>query len=128
MSLRATAGADATRIIEDGTYGFGWSIILIDPSDLEAELTGVSNDIHELIDPDTGVSVSGRRASIALSISTLESANIALPYNIPDESDKPYIVKFNDSAGVEHVFKVIESHPDQTLDIVTCLLEIYKPC
>ncbi|MCK5601855.1 hypothetical protein KAR91_08305 [Candidatus Pacearchaeota archaeon] len=128
MSLRETAGADATRILEDGTYGFGWPIILADPSGLEFEITGYTNDIHELIDPDTGVSVSGRRASIALSISTLKSANIALPYNVPDENDKPYVIKFNDSAGNEHVFKVMESHPDRTLNIVTCLLGKYEPC
>ena len=128
MSLRSTAEADTTRILEDGSTGFGWPIILTDPDDLETELTGFTNDIHELIDPDTGVSVSERRVSIALSISALEAEDIALPYNVSDESTKPYVIKFNDSAGNEQIFKVLESHPDRTVGMVTCLLEIYEPC
>lgn len=128
MSLRSTAEADTTRILEDNDTGFGWPITLIDPSDLETELIGYSNDIHEIIDPDTGVSVSGRKVSVALSISSIEAANIPLPYAIADEKTKPFVIKFNDNAGNEHIFKVMESNPDRTLGIITCILEIYEPC
>ena len=128
MSLRSTAEADTTRILEDGSTGFGWPIKLINPDDTEIELTGFTNDIHELIDPDTGVSVSERRVSIALSISAIEAEDIDIPYNVADENIKPYVIKFNDSAGTEQIFKVMESHPDRTVGMVTCLLEVYEPC
>ncbi len=126
MGLRETAEADLAHILEDKTAGFGWDITVTDPAGTSVLLVGYSNDIGMSIDPDTGVAVSGRRASVALRISSLTTAGLGIPKGIIDATSKPWRVTFNDIEGTSHTFKVQESHPDRALGVVTCLLELYK--
>ena len=128
MNLRALAESDLGFIVEDGATGFGWPITLTDPSGFSSPdpLTGLSDDIAQVIDPDTGQAVSGRLASIALRISTLYAQGYALPQGIADASVKPWIVEFDDINGLPYKFKVQQSNPDRALGIVTCLLETYS--
>ena len=125
--LRETARADAKAILEDGDIGFGWPITVTDPAEISADLIGFSNDISELIDPDTGQAISGRLASVALSIDSLTEKGLGLPKGISDSSSKPWLMAFDDINGNPFVFKVHKSNPDRALGIVTCTLEIYKP-
>lgn len=122
MGLRDIAESDLAFILEDDVMGFGWPITLTNPLGQVENLTGFSNDIAQLIDPDTGQAVSGRVASVALRISSLN----ALPVGIADSQSKPWLVTFDDINGNTFTFKVAQSNPDRALGIVTCLLEIYK--
>lgn len=126
MSLRVIAEQDLGFILEDGIYGFGWQITVTSPSLITAILTGYSDDISQVIDPDTGQAVSGRLASVALRISSLIASGLGLPRGIADSGTKPWIMEFNDINGNAHKFKVSQSNPDRALGIVTCILEIYK--
>lgn len=126
MSLRSTAEADLGTILEDGIYGFGWPITVTDPAANVGSLTGFSDDISQLIDPDTGQAVSGRLASAVLRISSLTTAGLGLPVGIADATIKPWIIQFDDINGNAHKFKVSESNPDRALGIVVCLLESYE--
>lgn len=128
MNLRALAESDLGFIVEDGETGFGWPITLTDPAGFSSvdPLTGLSDDIAQVIDPDTGQAVSGRLASIALRISTLYAQGYTLPQGIADASAKPWIVEFNDINGLPYKFKVQQSNPDRALGLVTCLLETYS--
>ena len=128
MSIRETAKADAKAILNDGVHGFGWPITLIDPEGTEVSLTGFSNDVAEVIDPDTGVAVSGRIISIALVIQDLIDAGLKLPKAISDKAQKPWVVMFDDINGNSFTFKVQQSNPDRTLGIITCVLEFYEIC
>ena len=128
MNLRDTARADAKAILNDGVHGFGWPITIIDPEGTEVSLTGFSNDVAEVIDPDTGVAVSGRIASVALVISDIIDAGLDLPKAIADATKKPWIVQFNDINGNPFDFKVQQSNPDRALGIITCVLEFYETC
>ena len=130
MNLRDLAESDLQHILEDGVNGFGWDIVLIDPDGNSSEdfpdgLVGMSNDISQIIDPDTGEAVSGRSASVAIRISTIIDNGMTLPVGIADTEGKPWIVKFNDINGNEFTFKVQKSNPDRTLGIVTLILEFY---
>lgn len=125
--LRETAEADLAGILEDGTTGFGWPITVTDPSGTVGNLTGFSNDVAEVIDPDTGQAVSGRIASVALRISSLTAAGLGLPEGIADAASKPWQVAFTDVNLNPFTFKVQRSSPDRALGIVTCILELYKP-
>jgi len=127
MSLRATAETDLGRILEDNTRGFGYSITVTDPAGTSAILTGYSNDISQVIDPDTGEAVSGRLASVAMRIALLTAAGLGLPVGIANAANKPWQVQFNDINGNAFTFKVSESNPDRALGLVTCLLELYSP-
>ena len=107
MSLRATAETDLSTILEDGTYGFGWPITITDPASTSVALTGFSDDISQIIDPDTGQAVSGRLASVALRISSITASSlVGLPVGIADDTSKPWVIVFNDINGNAFTFKV----------------------
>lgn len=126
MSLRTLAEADLGHILTDGVYGFGWPITLINPAGQEARLTGFSDDISQIIDPDTGQAVSGRLATIALWITEIYQCDFELPVGVHDGAKKPWLSKFDDIHGRPYVFKVQQSNPDRALGLVVCQLEFYK--
>jgi len=126
MSLRTLAAADLVYILEDNVTGFGYNITVTDPAGTVKPLIGFSNDISELIDPDTGQVVSGRLASVALVISSLTAAGLGLPVGISDSAEKPWLIGFDDINGNAFVFKVTKSNPDRSLGLVTCILGVYK--
>jgi len=124
--IRETAEADLACILEDGVLGAGWPVTVTNPSEVSESFTGYSNDISQVIDPDTGQAVSGRAASVVLRISTLTAAGFSLPVGISDTAAKPWIVQFDDIGGSQHTFKIIRTDPDRTLGIVSCLLQVHK--
>lgn len=126
MNLRELAESDLGVIMEDSVDGFGWDITLTDPAGTEVSLTGLSNDIAQIIDPDTGQAVSARLISVALRISSIIDAGLTLPEGISDSSKKPWVVQFDDLEGNSYTFKVAQSNPDRALGVVTLLLEFYK--
>jgi hypothetical protein len=125
MGLRDLAEADLGRILEDSATGFGYAIVLTDPAGVVLPITGFSNDIAQVIDPDTGQVVSGRLASVALRISTIIAAGLSLPRGIANSKSKPWIVEFNDLLGNPHKFKVFQSNPDRGVGMITLILESY---
>jgi len=125
MSLRTQIEADNTEILTDQD-DFGWPLTITDPDGLSKPLVGYSADISQAIDPDTGVVVSGRMASIAISISVLTEAGFAgLPEAVADSDSRPWRVSFEDTALNPYTFKVRESNPDRTAGLVVCYLESY---
>lgn len=127
MGLRDIAEKDLGVIMEDNVTGGGWSIKVTDPTGNSGAgpLIGLSNDISQIIDPDTGQAVSGRLATVSLRISSLIAAGLELPVGISDSASKPWLMDFDDINGNSYTFKVSQSNPDRTLGIVTCLLETY---
>lgn len=131
MGLREQAGLDLIAIIEDPD-GFGWPITVTNPAGASLDLIGYSNDIGLAIDPETGVAISGRTASVALVISRLRDAGFAVPRAVADTSSKPWTVRFADVYGRSHLFKVQEAQPDESIGgngkggCVTCKLEAYR--
>lgn len=124
MSLRETAIADL-RAITENCADFGWPIKVTNPAGEFVEIHGLSTDIGLTIDPETGVAVVGRKASVAIARGTLE--DIGMPIGVASSSQKPWLVSFMDDQCVEHNYKVSETMPDRTLGVVVCILEAYKP-
>lgn len=125
MGLRNQAENDLSFILEDASGGFGWPITLISPTSVTQNLTGFSDDISQLIDPDTGQAVSGRLASCALRMSTLDLSE-GMPQAVADTTGKPWVVQFNDILGNAHQFRIAQSNPDRALGVLTLILEAYK--
>ena len=125
MSLRVLAESDLEFILEDEVFGFGWPITVTPPLGAPTPLTGYSNDISQIIDPETGQAVSGRLASAVLRTSSLYSANLDLPQGIADSDSRPWLIQFDDINGLSYVFKVQKSNPDRALGVVSCILEPY---
>ncbi|MCH9712754.1 MAG: hypothetical protein K0U20_09040 [Proteobacteria bacterium] len=127
MGLREQIEADNRAILNDGAFGFGYSITLTDPTGNAQPLTGFSNDISQLIDPDTGQAVSGRVASAALNINDILTAGFTeLPKSIADSASKPWLITFDDINGNTNTFKISQSNPDRTIGMIVCILEFYK--
>lgn len=126
MGLRDTAAADNRIILNDSAFGFGYPITVTDPTETDTAFTGFSNDISQVIDPDTGVAVSGRLATVAINIQDILDAGLTLPESIADSSSKPWIITFNDINGVSQAFKVAQSNPDRAIGMLVCTLEFYK--
>lgn len=126
MGLRELAESDLGMILEDSVNGFGLSITVTNPAGKVLVMTGYSNDIAQVIDPDTGLAVSGRAASVSLRIATLNANTMGLPEAIPDTTKKPWIIEFADYAGLNYKFKVSSASPDRAKNVVLCDLENYK--
>lgn len=127
MGLRDLAEQDLGGILEDADSGFGWPITLTNPAGLTAPLVGFSDDISQAVDPDTGLIVSSRMASVALRLSSLYAAGFAMPRGVTSRDSLPWVVTFDDINGVPYTFKIRETAPDRTLGLVVCMLENYKP-
>lgn len=126
MSLRELAESDLAGIVEDSVTGFGWEIVVTAPDKQTVIMTGLSNDISQVIDPGTGMAVSGRSASVSLRLSTLDAAAIGRPVGVADSGAKPWVVEFLDINGLPHKFKVKSSDPDPTIGLLVCILEAYE--
>jgi hypothetical protein len=124
MGLRETAALDAQRIQEDAA-GFRWPMTITAPDGGEAEVYGLSQDIHLSIDPETGQTVAGRQCTASVSLLSLAAAGMSIPKGEARQGKKPYLVEFKDISGALHVFKVAQAHPDQTLGNVIMGLEVY---
>ena len=126
MSLRELAEADSRVILNDNAFGFGYPITITDPAGTVVPLVGFSNDISQVVDPDTGVAVSGRLATAALNINDIIDAGLTLPKGIADAGSKPWLIMFDDINGNAHTFKVSKSDPDRAIGMLICTLEFYK--
>lgn len=126
MGLRQDAEAALSFMLED-LDGWNWPITLTDPSGLSKSMTGNSTDIGQIIDPETGLPVSGRSASVVLRLSTIDSLGFtAIPRGIMDTTSKPWLVTFDDINGTSWTFKVFQTEPDRAVGVVVCHLEVYN--
>jgi hypothetical protein len=127
MNLRELAEADLAITLEDGLTGFGWPVTLTTPAGVQVNVTAQSNDISLMVDPQTGVLVSGRQASATVRISTLYAQGVsALPFGEPRRGAKPWLAQFNDINGQSFTFKVVNGEPDRALGVIVLLLEAWQ--
>lgn len=125
MGLRSLAKADNKSILNNIVSGFGWPISIKSPDGLTANLTGFSDDIAMVVDPDTGTPVTGRLISAVLHVQDILDAGLSIPIGISDGAKKPWLVEFDDSIGGHYVCKVRNSHPDRALGQVVLILELF---
>ncbi len=126
MGLKEIAIADSRKFIEDTDLGFGVPIKVTNPDGVPDDLTGISNDVGLIFDPDTGVSVAGGQIEVTLSMESLKIV-VGIPEVDADETEKPWLVEFADSSGINHTFRIATTMPDHSLGLILCLCERYKP-
>lgn len=127
MNFLDIAQQDKAFTLKDSVFGFGTAITITDPDLLSADVTGRTNDISFAIDPNTGVAISGRTATIAIDMQELTDKGFSsLPVAQTDKTKKPWLVEYTDQLGKAHVFIVLEANPDLTLGIVLCTLQFYE--
>ena len=122
MSLRAQAALDVRSVLED-LDGFACSITVTDPMGMSAVLLGFDQDISRTIDPDIGVFVAGRLATVAMPPAALAEAGLDEPRGVAESTELPWQVSFADVQGTVRRFKVAQTSPDHEAGIVVCELE-----
>ena len=125
MNLLQQAASDLRVILEDSEGGFAQPVTVVSPRLQRVILNGIYRDIHFQIDPETAVPVSGRTASLVLSIDSLKQAFGELPRGISDPDTHPWVVELIDLQGVKQTYKISDTHPDQ-LGAVICTLEEFQ--
>lgn len=121
MGLREQAELDCQSILEDASTGFGWPFTLTSPAGVVEAHVGFTTDVGQSLDPETGIAVAGRRASVSVSLRSLT----AMPTAVADETVKPWLVTFASVQGVAATWKVVEVLPDRAVGVVVLLLESY---
>ena len=117
MSLLEQAKRDTAVVLEDDST-WGAEVSVRNPAGESQSFNGQFTDVHLSVDPETGLTISGRNVSVVLSIASLMSKFGELPVNKP--SGRPWVV----TKGAE-TFKVIDSMPDATLGQVQLKLGAY---
>ena len=125
MGLRDIATADAIEIIQDTVTG-GDEIIITSPAGVSEDFLALTNDIHFSIDPETGETVTGRQCSVTVLSSDLVTAGFSEIKGIHDTNSRPWVVQMTDINGVTATFKVVESHPDNTMGLMVLILGEYS--
>lgn len=125
MGIRELANRHHRAILNNSSTGGGWPFTITDPDGKTRPLTGWSNDISSLIDPDTGQAVSGRHATVTMSMEDLEEQGFDLPKGENFSNAKPWLIGWNDLRGNAYTFKISSADPDRTINSVTCILEAW---
>lgn len=123
MGLRDQAKADAKAILNDSVGGAGSLLSIYDPVSpaVPISFVGFANDISLTIDPETNEYVSGRRVTVALSLTDVDEAELSgMPDAVADTTGRPWVVEFDDAT-----WKVARSMPDRTVNILLLELEAY---
>lgn len=127
MNLRDLAALDHVAIVSDGVAGFGWPIIVTNPDGLFASTTGYASDVAEVIDPQTGMPVMGRRVTVLVLPGPIVAAGLGEVRAVPDSDRKPWLMRFADIRGRGRTYKVMAVYPDNDLGSLRCDLEAYTP-
>jgi hypothetical protein len=124
VSLADIAAADLASILNSGD---GACVELQAPDGRVAKFGALTQDIAHAIDPQTGMLVSGRTCTVALSLFDLLTLNMSPSVVVDSKISKPWVVRFVETVSrVEHVFKVRETKPDRTIGALILILEAYK--
>ena len=113
------------RSVLTATSGFAVPIVLTDPEGTEHEISGIAADIGLTIDPDTGVMVHGRKATVAISLALLAELGLSIPEAQPDEDTRPWLVTWTPSTGPAQTMAVVGAIPDK-LGCVVLELSAYR--
>lgn len=126
MGLREQAEQAFREIMSDND-GAVWPVTLVNPAGvISAPFNGRTNDIHLMIDPNTGMAVSGRQASVVISWREIQDSGLGTPEGIADGTAKPWLARFDDLYGASYEFKIRETHPDRDIGSLVCILEVWS--
>lgn len=125
MNLRELAAKDFASIVSDEANGFGWPVAIKSPTGIIARLVTLTTDISQLVDPETGHYVTGRKASSVVPMISARAAFNSLPIGVADSYSKPWILYTQDIEGTGKLFKVADTYPDYAIGGLVMMLEVY---
>jgi hypothetical protein len=117
--------ADTKRFTQ-GTWGCDITLTAPAPGSEVAVIRGFSSIHHFNIDPDTGNPVNSVNAHISFPESVILDANPAYPTRRNGEIYiKDHLASFADAAGNVGNFQIDEQFPNETFDLIVCILGVY---
>lgn len=117
--------ADAKRFSQ-GTWGVDITLTAPAPGSQVANIRGFGSKHHLKIDPDTGLPVNSNNIHVSFPESSILDANPDYPTRVNGEIYiKDHLVSFADAAGNVGNFQIDEQFPDETIDLIVCILGVY---
>lgn len=125
MSLLDQAAADLASILTDAVGGFAVPVHVTDPGERSATVNGLATDIGVSVDPETGLAVAARKASVTLSIAALRAAGFTdNPRGTGSDKARPWRVMFTLPTGEQRYEVAGATMPDK-LGCIVCFLKAY---
>lgn len=123
MGLLDQIRKDVAKITTNKSSGFAVDLTFDNKNYNIVTVQGLFTKHSTQIDPQTGLSVTSKNCSIAVS----ESVLVAAGYPVRDTQKKllnmrGHFVKFTDSTGEEGNYKIMEQRPDETVGLITFIL------
>lgn len=125
MRLLDRVRKDSQKIMNSTRYGFSTDIELINPDGLTLPFKAIVAVIHNLIDPDTGVPVSGFLATASINILDLKDQSVEMPEGEMDENERPWLIRESDILGQQVTYKIVSTAPDKANGNIVCDLGAY---
>lgn len=122
MSLLDQAKADIQTITANSSE-FGRSITFTAPDDSTATVIGLHSKHHLAINPDDGTPVNAKNAHISVSEALLTAASYPVRNASGEVNLKGHVVSVKDSTGLSKNYKIREWFPDETIGLITCILD-----
>lgn len=126
MNIRDLAALDHAAIVTDVAGGFAIPILVTNPEGVELAMAGFTTDVGEVVDPQSGMLIDGRRVSVQILTAPLIAAGMGEPRAVSDGSRKPWLVRFANVHGEQRTYKIFEVKPEDVLGSHKCLLEAWE--
>jgi hypothetical protein len=126
VSLRELAALDHAAILGDTSQGFAIPLVITSPAGVQIALAGFASDVGEIVDPESGLQVTGRRATVSFVQDPITQAGLGAVTAVAEENRRPWLVSFADAHGIVRTYKVIEVLPENDLGSLRCALEGYR--
>ena len=126
MNLREIAAVDHAAILSDVSQGFAIPLTITNPAGVSVTLAGFASDVGEVVDPESGIPVIGRRATISFVQDPIVEAGLGPIVAIVDDNRRPWLASFADAHGVVRIYKITGVMPETDLGSLRCSLETYR--
>ena len=120
MSVLDMAREDMKKITSDGD-GFAVEIVLTAPDDSTVTIKGIHSKHHMSVSPESGALINSKAAHAAFAESLLADYPVRNTGGEVDMNGHRLDVK--DSSGSVKYYYIRECFADETLGLLTCLLE-----
>lgn len=125
MGLLDNAKADIAQITSNADTGFGVEMTLTSPEGDIVTVTGLHSKIHLGVDTD-GNMVNSKKAHISISESFLVAEYYPLRNDDGEVDMEGHKISVKDSTGVVKNYVIKQCFPNETVGLITCILNDFE--
>ena len=114
----------AVKRITSNTDGFAVNVVLTTPTSSTINITGITSKIHLGVDTDGNVA-SSRKVHLSFAESQITDMGLSIRNAKGDVDLRKYIFAIPDSNGVVKKYSLAVNIPDETIGLITVILEDY---